>query len=267
MVFRLGTGAGGEELLDLVARGLDRSAPEPTRRYSDIWELDILIAHIRSNLTDNETLRDGELQTKAMLTLMIYTACRLAEISRAEQSETQEEEDCFALTTVTKQKQAVTQALRVYRVQDRAVCPVRTLQAWAERREHLNPPRHFFFNLTTRAHMRQAEVSAAFQRVMRQAGIPARFTGYSVKHAVITKLYRLGTPEEQITHFGRWKPGSTVPRTFYYVGATRPQWPGSGISAPAPWLQPAEPEPEKGASPHGSEPRSSDAALPRRARD
>jgi hypothetical protein len=267
MVFRLGTGAGGEELLDLVARGLDRSAPQPTRRYNDIWEPDLVITHIRNTLATNESLRDEQLQTKAMTVLMIFTACRLTEISRAEQSEEQQEKDCFTLTTVTKQRQAEIQALCVYKIEDEAVCPVCTLRAWAERRKRLRPPRHFFFNLTTREHIRQAEVSAAFQTLMHAAGVPARFTGYSMKHAVITKLYRLGTPEEQIIHFGRWKPGSTVPRTFYYIAATRAQWPGGGIAAPAPWLQPTEPESEKDASSCGSEPRQSDAASPHGARN
>jgi site-specific recombinase XerD len=260
-VFRMSPGSGGEELLDLVGRGLDRSAPQPKRHYDDMWEIDDLVNFMREQPA-NERLPDAELQTKAMVLLMIFSACRLSEIARVTAPAVQEEKGCFTATTIMKQKQAMIQPLRVYTLSDGAVCPVRALNAWDERRKRLHPPPYFFFNLTTRHHLRQSDVSAAFRGLMTQAGIPERFGGYSIKHAVITKLFRTGTPDEQIVSFGRWKPGSTVPRTYYYIASNKPQWLGSQILAPAPWPTARNRVFEKDASPQSSEPRTPDAATP-----
>jgi integrase len=261
-VFRMGKGTGGEELLDVVARGMDRSTPRDQRRYGEIWEIDDLINLIRGTLTDNDRISDEQLQTKAMILLMIFTACRLTEIRRVTVAATQREEGCFVATTIMKQKQAVIQPLRVYALNDSAICPVRALTAWDKKRKTLRPPPYFFFNLTSRSHLRQSEVQDAFINLMRQAGVSADYTAYSIKHAVITKLFRLGIPDEQIINFGRWKPGSTVPRTYYYIASTRPLWPGGRISAPAPWTTARNRALEKDASPQSSEPRSPDAATP-----
>jgi integrase len=246
---------------------MDRSAPQPKRHYDDIWEIDDLIHLIRRTLAEHEALPDEEMQTKAMVSLMIFSACRLSEISRVTVPATQGEEGCFTATTIMKQKQAIIQPLRVYTLSDSAVCPVRALTAWDERRKRLHPPPYFFFNLTTRRHIRQSAVSAAFRGLMQRAGVPERFKGYSIKHAVITKLFRLGMPEEQIISFGRWKPGSTVPRTYYYIASTKPQWPGGQILAPAPWTTGRNRALEKDASPQSSEPRTPDAATPLRGAD
>jgi integrase len=262
-IFRMGRGSGGDELLDLVTRGLDRSTPRIKPHYEDMWEIDDLINFIRKSFGTNERLSDANLQTKAMISLMIFSACRLSEISRVTPPGTQPEEDSFLLHTIMKQKQAFIQPLRVYALEDKAVCPVHTLRAWETRRNRLNPPQHvFFFNLRTRRHIKRDEVSAAFRAWMARAGVPDRFKGYSVKHAVITKFFRLGMPEEQIVSFGRWKAGSSVPRTYYFIAASKREWPGGKILAPAPWIEQAEETTEKDANPRSSEPRTPDAAVP-----
>jgi site-specific recombinase XerD len=262
-IFRMGKGTGGEELLDLVARGLDRSAPRAKPHYDDMWEIDDLIDMIRKSFGVNTRLSDAELQTKAMILLMIYSACRLAEISRVTPPDTQPEKDSFVAHTIMKQKQAFIQPLRVYALPDWKVCPVRALKAWSVRRQRLHPPQHvFFFNLRTHRHVKQTAVSTAFRAWMTRAKVPDRFKGYSVKHAVITKLFRLGVPEEQIISFGRWKAGSSVPRTYYYIAATKREWPGGKILAPAPWTEQAKGTSEKDANPRSSEPRTPDAAEP-----
>jgi integrase len=198
-----------------------------------------------------------------MISLMIFSACRLSEISRVRTPDTQQEEGSFMLHTIMKQKQAFIQPLRVYALPDEAVCPVRTLEAWEERRKVLHPPPIlFFFNLTTQRHIRQMDVSAAFRAWMARAGVRDRFRGYSVKHAVITKLFRLGMPEEQIVSFGRWKAGSTVPRTYYYIAANKGEWPGDRIMTPAPWTEHAKESMKKDANPQGSDHTTPDAAAP-----
>jgi site-specific recombinase XerD len=262
-IFRMGTGTGGEDLLDLVARGLNRSTPRANPHYQDMWEIDDLINMIRESFGANDRLSDADLQTKAMISLMIFSACRLSEISRVTPPDAQSEGDSFVVQTIMKQKQAFIQPLRVYALPDEAVCPVRTLRAWADRRMRLRPPQHvFFFNLRTRRHIKQMDASTAFRAWMARAGVPDRFKGYSIKHAVITKLFRLGMPEEQIVSFGRWKAGSSVPRTYYYIAASKREWPGGKILAPAPWTEQAGEISEKDANPQSSEPRTSDAATP-----
>jgi hypothetical protein len=66
---------------------------------------------------------------------------------------------------------------------------------------------------------------------MHQAGIDSSYTAYSIKHAVITKLFRAGASEEQVVEFGRWAKNSNTPKKWYNIQTLEQEWLGTRLLA------------------------------------
>jgi hypothetical protein len=64
---------------------------------------------------------------------------------------------------------------------------------------------------------------------MRAAGVPEHYTAYSVKHAVVTKLFRLGATEEQMNAYGDWAQGSRTARRWYDIATLEKDWLGARL--------------------------------------
>ena len=86
-------------------------------------------------------------------------------------------------------------------------------------------------------HLTSRDVGIALKALMRAAGIPDRYGPYSIKHAVVTKLFARGASDEQVAGFGHWAPGSRVPRLFYNITGADGQWIGTKLIADRPALQ------------------------------
>jgi hypothetical protein len=64
---------------------------------------------------------------------------------------------------------------------------------------------------------------------MKEAKIPPQFTAYSLKHAVVTKLYRMGATDEQVVEYGHWCKGSATPRKWYNIAMLEEEWLGAKL--------------------------------------
>jgi integrase len=80
-------------------------------------------------------------------------------------------------------------------------------------------------------------IRAAFKSIMVAAGVPPHYTPYSIRHAVVTALFRRGASDEEVVAYGRWTPGSRVPRLFYFIHATDGTWIGEKLLEDQPSLQ------------------------------
>jgi site-specific recombinase XerD len=243
-----------QNLAARVLQGIRREAPKHSRRYSTIWELDVLLGWLRRNWTDDNALNDHDLETKAMMLTMVFSACRLAELARMETpTDSEVGGRMLWLRTVTKQHWDKKDRVVLHPVAEPALCPVATIRAWLERRRKWRG-RTLFPALTrvraaktqrdgredpdavapsedTSLNLRSAEIARAFVTVMRKAGIDSSYTAYSIKHAVITKLFRAGASEEQIVEFGRWAQNSNTPRKWYNIQTLEEEWLGTRLLA------------------------------------
>jgi hypothetical protein len=66
---------------------------------------------------------------------------------------------------------------------------------------------------------------------MRKAGVDSSYTAYSIKHAVITKLFRAGASDEQVVEFGRWARNSNTPKKWYNIQCLEEEWLGTRLLA------------------------------------
>jgi hypothetical protein len=121
----------------------------------------------------------------------------------------------------------------VRRIATAALCPVRTLLAWTTRVEPTEDGRLFHKwtgpTLEGRKELTTPAICGRFLKPMRAAGIASHFTAYSVKHAVVTKLFRLGATEEQVNAYGGWAPGSRTAQRWYNIATLEEDWLGTKL--------------------------------------
>jgi integrase len=195
---------------------------------------------MRQQWPENARLKDAELQTKTMLLVMIFSACRLAELARMENPEEGAEGGhTVVLYTVTKQSQETRRRIVIRRLSNEQLCPVAAVAAWTERRGPVENNRLFGRSGSAapgaeegerqRREWTTAGICAQFLRIMRRAGIPEQFTAYSVKHAVVTKLFKLGATEEQMNAYGGWAQGSRTARRWYDIATLEEDWLGARL--------------------------------------
>jgi integrase len=226
-------------ILDLLTKALGRASPVASRRYDTIWDIDQLLSWMRANWGANDVLNDHDLQTKTMLLVMIFSACRLAELGRMERPDLEGPPGVsIVLYTITKQSHEKKRRIVVRRISNEALCPVTTLYAWLERTESTKG-RNLFYDCTSMVtgklvprvsrEITTPGICTRFLAAMQDAGIAPHYKAYSVKHAVVTKLFKMGATDEQVNAYGGWAPGSHTARKWYYIETLEEEWLGAKL--------------------------------------
>jgi hypothetical protein len=272
--------------LHQYAKALRRKFPVANRVRDTIWDLDVLLGHLRVAYGDNTALSDHQLMVKTMMLIMIFAASRPVELARMEMPSAEDVGDTEArLRATPKQRGSERTSVIVHRVSLTSLCPLAALKEWLRRRRDVSPllfrlrlgeraaadhapaqvraeegmtlvrsqgppsglpgntsQRHVTPPSTTCSSsgyrdLTSRDVAAAFKAVMLAAGIPTRYSAYSIRHATVTALFARGASDEQVAAFGRWAPGSRVPRLFYYIRATDGTWIGKKLLEEQPALQ------------------------------
>jgi integrase len=229
----------GQGVLATVARAMGKETPAASRRYDTIWEIDRLFEWIRSHWAENATLPLEELQTKAMILIMVYSACRLAELGRMERPAGYKAGDAtMTLTTTLKQRQDMRQQVTVRRISRKELCAVEAAEWWIARAPPTADTRLFHQLERTGIEgaepkagqpLTTAQIAPRLVKAMRAAGIPPQYTAYSIKPAVVTKLYRMGATDEQVVEYGHWAKGSSTPRKWYNIATVEEEWLGAKL--------------------------------------
>jgi integrase len=193
-----------------------------------MWDLDQLLSWMQQNWAENGVLSDDNLMTKAMMLVMIFCACRLAELARmARPGPPAGGAQSIVLRAITKQKQTAVQEFVMRQATLEAICPVAALQTWLERSKGTQST--LLFHQSGGAPMTTPMICHRFLRTYAAAGILGHYTAYSLKHAVVTKLYNLGATDEEVCAYGHWAPGSRTPRQWYYIPVLDKNWLGTKL--------------------------------------
>jgi site-specific recombinase XerD len=233
------------------AKALRRRYPTVNRIRDTIWDLDVLLNYLQARYADNGQLSEEDLLVKAMLLLMVFAASRPVELARMELPAAEEVGESQALLrSIPKQRGTERTSVPVHRLSIDALCPLLTLKAWLLRRKDTSqllfrrrPPACALENPTTAGpgpcyqDLTTGYIRGKFRAVMRAAGIPAHYPPYTIRHATVTALFSRGASDEEVAAFGRWAPGSKVPRLFYYIRATDGTWIGKKLISEQPALK------------------------------
>jgi hypothetical protein len=169
---------------------------------------------------------------------MIFSACRLAELGRMRRpTVTGETLTSLALPTILKQKQAEKTQIIIRRVSQPNLCPVAAVMAWLSRTPAAADGLLFHFpyrmpgsdTVAFTRPMTTGDIAPNLITALRAAGIEYPYTAYSIKHAVVTKLYLLGATDEQVVAYGHWAKGSLTPRKWYNIATLESEWLGTKL--------------------------------------
>jgi hypothetical protein len=277
---------GETSALHLLGKAIRRKYPVANRVRDTIWDLDVLLDHLRTAYPNNEALTPKVLMNKTMILIMVFAASRPAELARMEMPAAGDVGETEArLRATPKQRGSERTSVIVHKVSLTSLCPLAALKAWLRKQRDVSPwlftcelggqaaadpseagcrapgdavpvgsrgaprglsgstslpaarppdiacPPRGFRDLTTR------DVSTAFKAIMAAAGIPPRYPAYSIRHATVTALFTRGASDEEVAAFGRWAPGSRVPRLFYFIRATDGTWIGKKLLEEQPALK------------------------------
>jgi hypothetical protein len=220
----------GTKLQALVSRAIHRDNPKKSRRYRTMWDIRTLLDHIRGNYGVNKTLSRASLLKKTLAVTMIFSACRLSELSRMTV-------DPNAVTTLrlrvnVRVKTALDSedSITFYPVEETAICPHAALSEWIGLS---GAHQTLFAQPETHKPMSATAIAAVLRELMTEAKISDEYGPYSIKHAVVTYLFDQGAGESQINEFGRWSMASRVASAYYRVATPRRGWLGYKIAEAA----------------------------------
>jgi integrase len=162
-------------------------------RYTTIWDLNILLDFIRkSPPLHGQSM--NELIPRVVALLMIFAMVRPVEIFRMAVSEIVIEEDGSQWTIPTHRKTD-----RGVEMPDKAICPVCYLEELRHRAyDESLPLFHWDNGVSTNS---AVPIYNALAKLLATAGIPSKFTSYSIRHAAITKLYSMGHTPTKVNTF------------------------------------------------------------------
>jgi hypothetical protein len=237
-----------------MAQGLRREFPVADRIKDTIWDIDVLLRHLQEAYPRNDLLTRTQLLHKTLLLFMVFAASRPVELARMESPDPRDvgvEE--ARLRAIPKQRGGERTSVIIHKVSIASLCPLEALKEWLQRRGDSTSPRLFTRETRTVAAAKRSttpsprtgryreltttNIRAAFKSLMLAAGIPERYKPYSIRHAVVTALFRRGASDEEVVAYGRWAPGSRVPRIFYFIHGTDGTWIGEKLLAEQPSLR------------------------------
>jgi integrase len=211
------------KLHHLIARAIHRMHPKKGRRYRTMWDIRELLNFVADRFGNNAELSNDDLLTKALALTMVFSACRMCELSRMTTTPEQVTETRLRVETNLKTALDTRDHIFFYPVADARICPHAALREWLGRLAPLPP----LFTLPgTRAQLSTSMIASRLRALMTEAGIPDDYGPYSIKHAVVTFLFAQGASETQINEFGRWSTESRVPSAYYRVATARRDWLG-----------------------------------------
>jgi hypothetical protein len=197
-------GKNGLVVMTLRSKAASRT---PMGAKRTIWNIDILITSIRREGAPGglQELDWDRLVGRIGSMLMIYTACRISDMFNIapERSRWSEEGGMMMIAMKTKSGEGRLKFGIVIPTEDSRVDPVNTIREYRSRVSRFSSSQSSFFLQKDGSPISSPEKLASRYLVpyIRRAGIPAPYTAYSIKKAVITSLFNKGFSKERISSF------------------------------------------------------------------
>jgi site-specific recombinase XerD len=219
----------GSSTLDrLIGRATRRKRPKRTKKYSTMWDIQVLIKFVGDSLPDNEKLSLSDLQRKTILLTMIYSASRITELTKLTVDPREVSDAIIRLNTNVKTRLEELRWISLYPLSDKRICPHAAVWELLHRRP--KPATHLFVDILSQRPLNVATISGILRTFMSSAGVDKCYAPYSIKHAVITYLFNLRVDEALINEFGRWSVSSRVAYSHYRVPTGDRDWLGYTIA-------------------------------------
>jgi site-specific recombinase XerD len=200
----------------LLARNIRNRKPRRVKHRS-VFDIAQLIDHYRA-MPDNTELSDQELQGKLATMLILFIQLRPQDILRLDMSHLEETADGLFFETVIKNAPEFSECVLSV-VQELKLCPVQALkELWKRVSERRKDTTVLFWNGDYTAPLSKMQLEKNMRKLMQDAGIPDKYSPYSIKHAAITHLLSHDVPEWVVNRNARLSQFTNTATRHYFVG-------------------------------------------------
>lgn len=199
----------------LLTRALKkRRKPRPTPE--GIWDPEIVI-QFYLNAKENTEMELEELNTKGILLVCLYTACRPGELATVDMGNSHWKERSLELSLTTKTSQAGT-FLTIYKleVSKKKVCAFSLIKFLWDKAQQVNKDAGSFLLNRKGVRLNRNAIYNRLRKGLRRAGVPAEFRPYMIKHAALTYLVRRGVNFADASKFARLSSNQETVYKHYY---------------------------------------------------
>ena len=204
-------------------KGVSKTNP-PIIRYQHIWDVEIVIDHIRS-LGPNETLSNKSLTVKVATLIALLAINRVSELAQLDvrfMSITQHEVDFgFKTPSKTSKPGKLPQNINLYNYpDDDRLCPVKTIKAYLNRvKAYRGAGKYAFFIGFGNEHLEVTTktISQWIRNFLIAAGVRYSVARgpHSIRSAVTSAAFAGGIPLKTILEKGRWSNEKTWQKHYH----------------------------------------------------
>jgi hypothetical protein len=216
------TGVGDSGLVKQTLRK-KMETRKPQGRKPKIWDIAIVMKGIKEegNKADLLNMRWDTLVGRVGIMLLIYTCCRVKDMFNIviDRSSWESTEGTMLVTMKTKEGKGRLKSKVIVPTEDPSVDPVRTMQAYIQRSGEVREKgcEFFFIDEGGKPIPSPEKLSRAYLApYLHDKGVPASYSPYSTKTAVITALFNLKFSKEQISaHTGHSNNSNTALKHYH----------------------------------------------------
>ncbi|KAA6397162.1 MAG: hypothetical protein EZS28_007313 [Streblomastix strix] len=173
-----------------------------TEKEKEIWDLDILLTHIKSRAI-------------AATLVVVLTVARVVELNRATLFSTSDDEYIIQITILQSQQRIV--EFKIRKIPDEGICPLRWFKSRFAYREPMipNKAQELWRISHAEKYIQADDLSTAIGAVMQFAGFSKIYSVTSIRVASITKLIKHNISRVHVDRFTRHSDTASTVRQYY----------------------------------------------------
>jgi hypothetical protein len=210
-----------------LRRAVRRQKPEKELKFDEIWDLKQLMNYIRQTWSMNDLLSNEELLTKTLALTMIFSGCRLVDLTRMKIRQDSISPEGVVIEMCIKTHLEVASMTYIQPTGDIGLCPYESIVCWFG--SCTRPDGLLFVDPDSGEPLVSRKIGDRLQRLLTNAGIHG-YPPYSIKYAVVSFLFNRGVEESRVNAFGRWSPTSHIATRHYWIGRGKDTWLGHLIA-------------------------------------
>ena len=214
-----GQKVGQHPLVKRLMTGIFNERP-PQPRYSEMWNVDLVLGHIRS-MANNDKLSLKELSLKTSMLLALVTACRTSELHKIDINHIQIHDNKVVITiaklTKTRKAGSAPQTIEIEQYHDEILDVRRCLIEYIDRTQPLRESETQLLISYIKPHkaVKSCTIAKWLRMLMYLSGVDTSiFKAHSTRGACTSKVNKAGLSVGQIMKMAQWKSEITF-RRFY----------------------------------------------------
>ncbi|KAA6382450.1 MAG: hypothetical protein EZS28_022022, partial [Streblomastix strix] len=185
----------------------------PKAKYPTTWNLQILFDYIQTT----KFSKIEEKQQVAMALVVAFSAARMTELVLMKISEMQIMRNQISVKTQTSKGKNKIDHTITFKQRTGLICPVRALRVWLDERRSLKlQSDSLWWNFSKNNTPTADNCKHMLTEIIRKAGVPEKYSGPTIRHAMMTKLRACGATQAEVNAYTRHSVTFNVVDAYYF---------------------------------------------------